>query len=79
LAKLQLRLPDSIHQKVREIAQKENTSMNQLLVTSISNEVVRYETRQFFVERATDFNEQDFLDALNEIPATEPQEQDRLS
>lgn len=79
MSKLQLRLPEAIHNKVRKIAKRENLSINQLLVNSISNEIIRYETMQFFAARAKVFNEQDFLDALQEIPAVEPEEYDRLS
>lgn len=78
MIKLQLRLPESIHAQVRKIAKKENMSINQLLVNSISNEIVRYETRQFFGMRAKDFDEQDFLAALREIPDVEPDEIDKL-
>jgi hypothetical protein len=78
MAKLQLRLPESIHNKVRKIAEKEQVSINQLLVNSISNEIIRYETQQFFAGRSKDFNEQGFLEALREIPAVEPLEVDRL-
>ena len=79
MAKLQLRLPESIRNKVRKIAKKENISINQLLVNSISNEIIRYETLQFFADRSRDFDEQYFLDALQEIPAVEPRKQDRLN
>lgn len=78
MTKLQLRLPDSIHDKIRKIAKKENISINQLLVNSISNEIIRYETMQFFSERSKDFNEQEFLEALKEIPKVDPSEQDAL-
>ena len=78
MAKLQLRLPESIHNKVRKIARKEHTSINQLLVNSISNEIIRYETMQFFSERSKQFSEQDFLEALRDIPAVEPLEYDKL-
>lgn len=78
MSKLQLRLPDAVHNKVRKIAKREKLSINQVLVNSISNEIIRYETMQFFAERAKNFNEKDFLDALREIPAAEPGEHDRL-
>lgn len=79
MAKLQLRLPDTIHNKIRKMAKRENMSINQLLVDSISNEIIRYETMQFFAERSKKFNEQDFIDALNEIPAVEADEYDKLN
>ncbi len=78
MAELQLCLPESIHSKVRKIAQKENISIDQLLVNSISNEIIRYETMSFFAKRAKDFDEADFLAALEEIPQIEPEERDRL-
>ena len=79
MAKLQLRLPEFIHNKVRKIARKENISINQLLVNSISNEIIRYETIRFFTERSEGYNEQDFLEALQEIPAVEPLDHDQLN
>ena len=79
MSKLQLRLPEAIHNKIRKIAKRENLSINQLLVNSISNEIIRYETMQFFSERAKDFNEDDFLAALQEIPEVKPEEYDELS
>ncbi len=60
MAKLQLRLPESIHNKVRRIAKKEKLSINQLLVNSISSEIIRYETMKFFEDRSKNFNENDF-------------------
>lgn len=79
MSKLQLRLPETIHNKVRKIAKREKLSINQLLVNSISNEIIRYETMQFFTERAKDLDEQDFLDALQEMPAVKPEEHDQLT
>ncbi len=79
MAKLQLRLPESIHNKVRRIAKKEKMSINQLLVNSISSEIIRYETMKFFEDRSKNFNENDFLDALKQIPEIEPEEQDKFN
>ncbi|MGH7496179.1 MAG: hypothetical protein ACREOO_27820 [bacterium] len=78
MVKLQLRLPESVHGKVRKIAKRENLSMNQLLVDSISKEIIRYETVHFFARRADDSKEEEFLAALQEIPKIKPQKGDRL-
>jgi predicted DNA-binding ribbon-helix-helix protein len=79
MGRLQLRLPDSIHNKIRNIAKRERVSINQLLVNSISNEIIRYETLRFFQERSQGFSEDDFWEALKEIPAAEPGERDKLN
>ena len=78
MVKMQLRLPDSIHSKIKKIAFRESVSINQFLVNSISNELIRYETMRFFEERARGFSEQDFLEALNEIPVIPPADNDKL-
>jgi len=78
MVKLQLRLPETVHRKVKKIAKKEKLSMNQLLVGSISSEIIRYETMHFFARRAKDFKEEDFLAALQEVPKIKPEKRDRL-
>ncbi len=78
MVKMQLRLPDSIHSKIKKIAFREGVSINQFLVNSISSELIRYETMRFFEEKARGFSEQDFLDALKEIPVAPPADNDKL-
>lgn len=78
MTELQVSLPEAIHQKVKKIAQKEKLSINQLLMNSVSNEIIRYETMNFFAEHAKGFDEAEFLAALQEIPSVEPEEKDAL-
>ena len=78
MKRLQIRLPDSIHQRVNKLAKQDDVSMNQFMVTAISNEIVRQETHDFFQTRAARFNEHEFLQALNEIPDTPPEKRDRM-
>ena len=37
---LQVRLPDSVHSPLKNLAKQEGVSLNQVLVTAASNEVV---------------------------------------
>ena len=67
---LQVRLPDHIHEKVKDLAKDEGISMNNFIVSSISNEVVRQETRDFFKKAASNFDPQVFAEALAAIPDT---------
>jgi len=46
---------------------------------SISNELIRYETMRFFEEKAKGFSENNFLEALNEIPVVPPADNDKLT
>lgn len=69
---LQVRLPDSVHGRLKELAKQEGVSLNQVLVTAASNEVVRQETREFFQQAAVDYDAKAFADALAAVPDTKP-------
>jgi len=78
MKRLQIRLPESVHERVHKLSRQDNVSMNQFMVTAISNEVVRQETHAFFKARVDAFDEDEFLRALDEIPAHPPEKKDRL-
>ena len=75
---IQVRLPDSIHERVKRLSQEEGVSLNQFIVTSISNEVIRQETRDFFREAASRFDPKAFAEALSTIPDVPPVKGDEL-
>ncbi|MEW5815287.1 MAG: toxin-antitoxin system HicB family antitoxin [Spirochaetota bacterium] len=75
---IQVRLPDYIHEKVRELAKEEGISMNNFIVSSVSNEVIRQETRDFFKKAAAVFDAQAFAEALAAIPDASVPESDRI-
>ena len=77
MKRLQIRLPDSIHERVNKLAKQDEVSMNQFMVTAVSNEVIRQETHAFFQSRAAGFDEGAFLRALAEVPDVPPEKRDR--
>ena len=78
MKRLQIRLPDSIHERVNKWAKYDQVSMNQFMVTAISNEIIRQETHAFFKPLASAFDEAAFRRALDEIPDIPPEKWDRL-
>ena len=75
---IQVRLPDNIHSRVKRLSQEEKISMNQFIVTSVSNEVVREETSDFFREAVALFDPKAFADALAAVPDVPAAEGDEL-
>lgn len=75
---IQVRLPDSIHSRVKRFSREENVSMNHFIVTSISNEIVREETSDFFREAASHFDPKAFAEALAAVPDAPPVEGDEI-
>ncbi len=63
-----MRLPDSLHGRLKNLAKQEGVSLNQVLVTAASNEVVRQETLDFFAQAAAQFDPKAFADALAAVP-----------
>ena len=53
-------------------------SMNTFIVASVSNKVIRQETRDFFRNAAASFDNQAFADALAAIPDVPVQRSDKL-
>jgi hypothetical protein len=75
---IQIRVPDNIHEKIKEFAKEGGISMNNFIVSSVSNEVIRQETRDFFKQAATNFNPGAFAEALAAIPDSPVQDSDRI-
>lgn len=73
---LQLRLPENVHSRVARLSREEKVSINQFIVTSVSNEIVREETRDFFRKAAFHFDSKAFADALAAVPDAPPAEGD---
>jgi len=75
---LQVRLPDSVHGRLKELASKEGVSLNQMLVSAASNEVTRQETREFFQTARSAYDPAAFAAALAAVPDAPPSETDRI-
>jgi len=75
---IQVRLPDHIHEKVKDLAKEEGISINNFIVSSVSNEVVRQETRDFFKKAAASFDAKAFAEALAAIPDAPVPESDNV-
>lgn len=75
---LQVRMPENVHSRVARLSREEGISLNQFIVTSVSNEIVREETRDFFRKAAARFDPKAFADALAAVPDASPVEGDVL-
>jgi hypothetical protein len=75
---LQLRLPERVHGRARRLAHEEGLSLNQFLVTSVSNEIVRQETNEFFKRAASKFDPSAFNEALAAVPDLPAMRADRI-
>ena len=51
MSSLSLRLPDSLHRKVRELAEQEDISINQFIATAVAEKAAALLTVEYLAER----------------------------
>ena len=67
-----LRVPDSLFEAVRKLAEEDQTSMNQFFVTAIAEKVSALETERFFKERGKGATRANYLAFLDQVPDRGP-------
>jgi hypothetical protein len=78
VARVSVRLPDSLHRGVKELAQREGVSMNQLIATAVAEKLSALRTEDYLAERAARGSRERFEAVLAKVPDVEPEERDRL-
>ena len=54
MSNISLRLPDSLHKSVRQLAQKEHVSINQMITVALAEKVSTLMTEEYLGKRAGD-------------------------
>jgi len=75
---LTLRLPKSLHGRIKELAKSDNVSINQFLVTAAAEKLSALMTQDYLENEASQGKRKDFMTVLNVVPHTEPEPQDSL-
>jgi hypothetical protein len=78
MSAISVRLPESLHQKVRELAERDNVSINQFIALALAEKISAMTTEEYLAERAQRGSREKFDAVLSKISDTEPDEQDRL-
>lgn len=78
MSTLSLRLPDSLHKKVKELSQKDNISINQFITSALAEKISALLTEEYLEKRAQRAGKAKFEKALSKVPKVEPEEYDKL-
>ena len=78
MSTLSVRLPESLHKRLKEMAEKEGVSMNQFITLAVSEKVSSLLTVDYMKERAKRADQKTFEELLEKVPDTEPEEFDKL-
>lgn len=78
MSAISVRLPESLHEVVRELAERDNVSINQFITLALAEKVSAMMTEDYLAERAKRGSREKFEAALAEVADIEPDERDRL-
>lgn len=77
MSTISLRLPESLHASARTLADREEISLNQLIMLALAEKVSALMTEEYLSERARRGSKKKFQRALNKVADIEPEEEDR--
>lgn len=75
---LSLRLPDSLHKKIRELAERDDISINQFLATAAAEKAAALLAVEYLEERANRAEDSLFDRLLKRVPDVPPISGDEL-
>ncbi len=78
MSALTVRLPESLHKRIKALARSEGYSINQFLATAAAEKMSALLTVEYLREEAVLGNSTDFESFLNRVPSSEPIETDRI-
>ena len=78
MSALSLRLPNSIHRHIKEIASQEGVSINQFISSAVSEKISAISTENYLVQRAQRANRKAFRKILDNVPNRTPLAGDEL-
>src|SRR5215468_9332309 len=79
MSTLSLRLPESLHRRLGEVAKEEGISINQLISSAVAEKMSAFLTEEVLMARAARGRRRKFTAALAKVPDAEPERHDRIS
>ncbi len=78
MSTISLRLPESLHDQLRQLAEAEGVSMNQLITLSVAEKVSALRTEEYLARRGKRGSRAKFLRAMRKVRARVPERRDRI-
>lgn len=78
MSAISIRLPDSLHRKVREVAQRDKVSINQMITLAVAEKLSALETEDYLGTRARRASKAKFQKALKRVSGREPEARDKI-
>jgi len=78
MSTLSLRIPNSLHEQIRELAKREGISINQFVASAAAEKMAALLTEEYIETRARRASLKKFQKVLKKIPDVKPEDYDRI-
>ena len=78
MGKLSVRLPNSLHDMAKELARRDNVSLNQMITTALAEKISALATEEYLEARARRGSRRKFRAAMAKVPRRPPLPGDEL-
>jgi hypothetical protein len=78
MSSISLRLPDSLHKQARELAERDNISINQLIATALAEKMAALLAGEYLAERARRGSRKKFSRVLKKVRDAAPDAGDEI-
>ena len=75
---LTVRLPESLHAKIKDLAHADGISINQFIVVAAAEKMSALLTKDYLEEESRKGRREEFEKVLEKVPDVEPEKYDRL-
>ena len=72
MSTLSLRLPDSIHLRIKKLAKADHISINQFAATAMAEKISALETEDYLIKRSQSGTKKKYLNVLKKVPDIKP-------
>jgi predicted DNA-binding protein len=79
MSAVSLRMPESMHNRLRELSKREKTSINHLITLAVAEKLSALETMDYLEERAARADRKAFDKILQKVPDVEAELHDRIN
>lgn len=78
MSTLSIRMPDSLHRRLRELSEEEHASINQLVTLAVAEKLSTIEAMNYLEQRARRGSRETFERIMAKVPDVDPPDYDRL-
>ena len=78
MSNISLRLPNSLHNMAKQVAQDDQVSLNQFIASAVAEKISALTTETYLAERAAQGIRDKFVAVLSSVPKVEPEAFDRF-